>query len=530
MRRLPLALALSACQDAVVVDVDVEHASEGPLQTLVCVERRKVDVLLIVEDSPAMAEEQSLLPEVGHVLAKYLECFHDTDWRVAVTTANVAGPHCPAAGDGGRFITAPCRARLDEFVDAARDYDARPLCLEACPYDALDTLPTELAGSAGPAPRPWLESVSGVTNLDPGVDVDAGLPCLALQGVDGCTFAAPLEAMARALTAALDPSAPEFGFLREDAQLVVAFVSATPDCSVNPEFAEIFAPDGDRRFWSDPSRATPGVCWNAGVRCVGDGPDLSSCAPESWNMSGSPGAPPADAVLTPVARYVDMLRDLVTSGHTTGVAVTVLGGVPLDYQDGAAEIEYSRACAPGLVAELGICPGCGEDSRAGAPPVRLQALVDAFLGGADRRMASICASWPGGLWEPLTQKLNCPYCPDPLGCLDTCAADTDPSTPTVEPRCEVAEVLADGTKRIFPACELGEVDGRPEYVLPSGADACHIIRGDDPRPECFEHGSNVDVALLSWDQPPDGACVTIQCTPSRDPARDCPYLETHVQN
>jgi hypothetical protein len=480
-----------------------------------------------------MAEEQSLMPEVGRVLVDHLDFFRDTDWRVAVTTASRARPPCPT-GRCGRLVTAPCRARLDEFVDAARDFDARPLCLEACPYDALETLPTPLPGLGGPNPRPWIESVSGVTNLAPGVDATAAVTCLALQGVDGDTFAAPLEAMAQTIQAMLDPTEPEFGFIREDAELLIAFVSVTPDCSVTPGSDEIFDPDGDRGFWSDPSRATPGICWNAGVRCVGDGPEPSSCVPESWDMSGSPGASEADAVLVPVARYIDLLRDLVTHGHTRGVAVTVLGGVPLDYQAGPAEIEYSQACAPELVAELGICPGCSENSRAGAPPVRLQALVDAFIVGDDRGIASVCSSWPGGLWQPLAQKLNCPYCPDPPRCIDTCAEDTDPATAIVEPRCEIAEVQADGAKRLLPACALGEVDGRPEYVLPTGVDACHIIRTDveeatpserdDPRGECQEHGSNVDVALLSRDQPRDGACVTIRCSPSRDPARDCPFL------
>ncbi|MFY0534049.1 hypothetical protein [Nannocystis pusilla] len=270
--------------------------------------------------------------------------------------------------------------------------------------------------------------------------------------------------MELALTRALDPADPAYGFLRSDAQLAVAFIGVTADCSVAPAHVGIFDPDGDRRFWSDPTQPTPGVCWNAGVRCSGTAPEFSTCAPESWDMSGEPGASAGNAVLLPVERTVALLDALVQTGSTAGVVVTARGGVPVGYDTGGVVVRYSTSCTPDTTTADGICPGCMSEHGAGTPPVRVAAVAQAFAPEGEPGVASICSDEPAGLWVPLASRLEGQIRP---ACVTACVADTDPATAVLDPRCEVVELVHGEEPTPVPRCDTQIVDGEAVYTAPT---------------------------------------------------------------
>lgn len=500
-------LALLACESAGVTAPDPDDATEG-WQTLACVERRKLDVLLIVEDSPAMAEEQPQVAEAARVLVDIVESEGDTDLRLAVTNTHVNAPHCPVRPGDGVLRSTSCRARLTGFADDG-------VCLAECALDG------QLAAA------PWLELTSGRTNLDDGVDLGDAAACLAIQGLGGCELPSPLAAMELALARALDPADPAYGFLRPDAELVVAFIGVTADCSATDP--GIFDPNGDRRFWTDPARPTPGACWNAGVRCSGAPPELTACAPESWDMSGQPGADADAAVLLPVDHAVARLTALVQAGSTAGVTVTALGGVPVGYESGAVALRYSTSCPSDTLTEDGICPGCASERGAGTPPVRVAAVAQAFAPPGEPRVASVCGGDPALMWAPAADRLREQIVP---ACLDACVADTDPTTAALEPECEVVEAVPGEEPAVVPPCEARVVDGAPVYAVPDGHALCHAVLGDrdgrTPTPlddlsyECADAGRNAELRLVRTAPPRDGACISVHCRPSADPAADCP--------
>lgn len=215
---------------------------------------------------------------------------------------------------------------------------------------------------------------------------------------------------------------------------------------------------------------------------------------------------------------------MVEEGRTAGIAVTALAGVPVGYLFGGEDIPYSQSCPPEQVAADGICPGCASEQGAGAPPVRVAALVDAFRPDDDRTIASICGGDPTPLWAPLAETL--------LGkiavmCVEACAADADPATAAFEPTCEVVEALPGEQPKPVPPCLVREVNGTPTYEVPDGETRCHALATDrtaltpspldDVAPECDAEGRNVEVRIIRSARPLDGARLSIRCAPSDRP-------------
>lgn len=461
---------------------------DDPPQPLMCVERNQVDVLFVLEDGPAAAASQDAMRIAALVLGDVVAEARDYDLRVAFTGASVPGPQCDGAdGDDGALQILPCRARPGDFVDPA----AAATCESTCPHDQLEILPTTIAGSPAAAPRPWLESITEVTNTT--VPLREALACVAPAGDAGCRFPAPLAAMRRALDRTRDPADPAFGFLRPAAHLVVVFVAVSPDCSASPGAAAIFAPDSP--FLSDPMTPTPGLCWNAGVACTGDAPTFTTCDPAHFALDGTPGATPDAAVLVPVDDYKNYLQALVDDGLVASARVQALAGVPTGYP--GQPILYSQACDPAELAAAAICPGCTGMDQSPAPPVRLRALAEAFRGGADDpRLTSLCGD-PSELWIDYVglDKLQ-------LHCVDDC--------PVGECRV-VTETLPGGDPMVLPACE-GTLD--TELVPPPGSESCFaLITGDLLSPECEDDGHTGEVFHVRSSFAPHGTCTATECTP-----------------
>jgi hypothetical protein len=489
-----------------------------------------VDILFVIDDSGSMAQEQNRLARDFAAFVAVLERPEvAANYRIGITTTDDGNPWCTdTTPPHGALQLASCRGRPEEFVLEGVGIPTIPeACVDTCPeaLTELETLPSPIAGSTGNlAPRPWLERTEGRTNLREGLDVVQAFGCVGPQGIRGCGFESPLEAMWKALTRAQAEGNPDFGFMRERAILSIVHLTDEEDCSPNPEFESIFLPEGDRVFWSDPAAEAPtsALCWNAGVACEGAGP--YECRPVDRDVDGNEvAAADADerAVLRPVSHYVDFLQEIENHKQTftpdQQLLVSLIAGVgsggAVTYQDGA-DPQFQR--------DFGMGPGCVGEGGAAVPPVRLRALAEAFAVGGQPSMVSVCDDDYAPALAAIAEAISAQIKP---ACFPGCVADTDPSTPAVlDPACTITQEWprGDGTyvETEVPACEA---DG----VVPEGADACYVTLTGGERGEfCRDAGFNLELRLVRREGVPAPAdtIVFADCEPSDDAATDCPEL------
>jgi hypothetical protein len=286
-----------------------------------------IDVLIVVDDSATMAQEQAHVAANFGPIVDALEGLVDAGGNpvepsvnVMFTTTDVGHPLCADGGAPARRgapVRDGCNSRIASFTDGA--IDVQSACTDVCPVDVVPTDPFVHFDIAG-------------TNVPDGTPAQA-LSCLGPQGIHGCAYASPLEAM----LLALDPTAcwndptqpgcaddPQWGdkpFLRDEAALAIIIISDGTECSVDAPGGETYFTDDDVYWEIHPDTGTsapsPAVCWNAGVAC--DGPDETG----AWSGCMSIDNP----VLHPTDRYVDALREL---DEVSGRYVWMIGvlGVP----------------------------------------------------------------------------------------------------------------------------------------------------------------------------------------------------------
>jgi hypothetical protein len=504
----------------------------------------KVDVLLVVDDSPSMAQEQKTLAANFWAFIDILESENvRADYRIAVTTTDVGNPMCdPEAAEEGAFVATSCRQRLDGFVAEAsieeEAVDAREAgCLAVCDHDEIDLLPTTTAYDQELRPRPWIQNDQIDTNVPAGLSRQEALACLGPQGVGGCPFESPLEAAYRALRRSYDANDPAYGFLRKDAILFIIIITDEADGSVRAEHGDIFLPEGSRVFWSDPSldQPTSAVAWNAGVECSGGPGTYDECHACDHGPDGSPcGA--EDAVLHPLSRYIDFVQDIEAAKQVINpyrqVGVSVVTGVPLGYEDGK-DILYADAEAPEEQLAFGIGAGCESTAGRGHPPARLREFAKAFEVGGDRNLFSICADDYTAALDPIAQTISDVVRP---ACFPHCALDTDPATPDLDPECVVEQTLPakyDYEQSVVPACVVDSEAGRWDFPRPSD-NVCYRWLTDNDTPvdlddisaECFDEGWNLELIIERREgfPVPVGTCVEATCLLSQHPEIDCPLL------
>jgi hypothetical protein len=337
-----------------------------------------VDILFVIDNSGSMAQVQErLVDSIASLVDPLIAA--DLDLRIAVTTTDTGNPRCPAATyapENGAFVAESCRPRVDQGEFAFADLDFSGACLDHCAHDTIAFAPTTTELDAAAAPRAWIEWGDGAGNID--VPLAEALPCLLPQGVAGCGFESPLEAMYLALAKAGSPGEPNWGFLRTHAHLLVILVTDETDCSFAPDAAEIFI--DNKVFWSSPDDPAPtsAVCWRAGVQCTG-GPGLyDDCAPVDRGLDGEPTAAADEAVLQPLARYQGILdgiqADKAAAGSVGKVQLAAIAGVPVGYGVGVPLVFADGN--PDEQTNFGIGPGCEGDEVVAVPPLRIRELVE----------------------------------------------------------------------------------------------------------------------------------------------------------
>jgi hypothetical protein len=358
-----------------------------------------IDILFVIDNSGSMGEEQSqLVSAIGSMVAAL--DLAGMDWRIGVTTTDNGNPWCPTGTttpEGGKLVASSCRSRLGDFLfsDAVDVQDIA--CNDVCAHENVQMASTVIDGMVVEDAGPWVQRIDGLANTftiegDEAVALDPveALRCILPQGVNGCGFESQLESMRLAVARSEDVNEDQFGFLREGAQLAVVIISDETDCSYNQQADHIFAQDGDKTFWTDPNSSFPtsGVCWNAGMECIGEGPEYEDCVARNKDDVGNilPDGNDPNAVLHPIARYTETLTALEQAKKaidpTADVMVFGVVGVQLD-----GSLHFADSDDPTYQDSFGIGAGCtGDANVSAAPPGRMRDVIAEF----DGTLHSIC--------------------------------------------------------------------------------------------------------------------------------------------
>ncbi len=181
----------------------------------------KVDFLFMVDDSNSMAAMQDVLARSfvnlhKFLLAKVTAEGRTVDVNLGVVTSDYGAGTTGAPGcqpsPGGKA------GRLQAIGAGAKQG-----CLPPVGANFIHAV-------FAPNPNGW-DPKDGENNLPPGQDFEATFACMSAVGAQGCGFEHQLESV----HAALHNNIPENkGFLRDDALLVVVFVTNEDDASASP--------------------------------------------------------------------------------------------------------------------------------------------------------------------------------------------------------------------------------------------------------------------------------------------------------
>lgn len=484
--------------------VDREHTEAAPIV--------RVDLLLVIDNSGSMGAKQARLARDLSALLSLLDA-HQASYRIGITTTDNGNPWCPAGTttpERGRMVLSACGTRLSDFLfnDAvdARDIACNDIC--ALKGVALEVLPTTTQIDAQPNVRPWLQKGPEGQNLPASTSLVDAAKCFVPQGINGCGFESPLEAMYLALTRAATPDEPAHGFVRDDANLVVLFFTDEVDCSHNEDWKAIFAPDGNRVFWSDATAAFPtsAVCWNAGVRCTGDPSGYVDCTAADLDVNGNAASEESAAVLHPLSRYLGLLQSLESRKKQVDPALEVRVGLFAGFSpDGSVFYADVGATDPQFQGSFGIGPGCATVSEVAVPPVRLRQIQNAFPGAT----GSICAA---DLTPPLTALGNRILGAPQYFCFPECVVDVNPQTGALDPGCIVTEIHSTQQETTLPECSR-DLDGSylidsttGTHGVPAGHEACFVLRtdagavttdpSDDAAEHCLRQDRNLEIVIV----------------------------------
>lgn len=486
----PLALlSLVGCNDHPLKPICYGHWSETTTQVSLD-SRRKVDILFVIDDSGSMGEEQGALAANFSALVEQLESLEvGADYRIGITTTD--NPSCDHDDtELGALKMRTCLSHIGDFVSPTGDDRRDEACRSQCPaeLEGLAPVPTALQDGGPLAPRPWLERNDISSNVPEGVTTAQALACWGPQGLMGCGYEAPLEAVLAAFAHSEDDDDPAAGFLRDDALLQVVIVTDEVDCSIAPGGEAAFDPDGSRTLWGNfpGDRAPSAVCWRAGMACQTLPDGRTECVPADIDSEGRPTTPD-DAVLFPVSRYIEALQELDARKRAhmgtddAQVLLSVIAGVPQGW-DGAP-LDYGPGDDQDFYDNFGVGAGCRSDMGEAVPAARILSVAGE-LGEAN--VFSIC----DGDYRPalqaiggrLVEQLSRPTCIEPGREL---IGDDQIDGCWVERR-------VGDTVLPVPSCDR-TADG---WALGAGQTLCSYLVTDELNPRCIDEGSDIEQRYL----------------------------------
>lgn len=394
--RIALLALLSACQygqycegDWAAVPAETKPSTRQArvVAQVLPVESKAVDILFVIDDSGSMTDQQAQLgiwsKEMFSVLSGDGEL---PDLHIGVTSSSVAipGPMGCENGTGGMLTTGAVVAS-DRF----------------------------LSDVAGPEGR--------VRNYE-GTLTDA-FAKMARVGDAGCGYEQPFKAARLALASE--------GFLRDDALLLVVFVTDEDDCSsADPAFYA--DPYGDA--CSDMGPMTSYRCFEHGVECAdGKGSrefgERTNCRPSSNGR-----------YIESVPGFAQELKKL--KPHPAQTLVAGIYGKPNGvFAIPDETVELANGYQTPRLAD--VCGGNGVEGTGATPAIRMNALLAEFGGRASQ--SSICESELS--WAMRDVGLVAREAATRSHCLRGALVDTDAVAPGVQPACKVTATTNTGTSR-----------------------------------------------------------------------------------
>ncbi|GAB4202357.1 MAG: hypothetical protein OHK0013_15520 [Sandaracinaceae bacterium] len=342
----------------------------------------ELDLLLMVDSSGSMAEEQALLreqlPRLVRVLASGDRDGDGVQDFPALSSVQI-GVITPDLGSGSDASVPTCAPGWGEdglLRTRARSGD--PAC-DGIPMNGI--LRYE---ESDPAPLDSFVTHAG---------------CLADVGTDGCGFEQPLEAMLLALS----PSAPtdytaagwsppifpdgrtghgdgaHAGFVRSGSMLAIVHVTDEDDLSALD--TGVFDPS-DPRFVETP-----------------------------LNLRGYLQSDPAMGIVHPVSRYVDGLAGL--RAQSADLIFGLVAGVPSGVIEDPASVDYAALLGHAAMrpvvnaAGTGLEPSCASINGVAFPPTRLvETASELDARGAGTVVASICDPSFDALLDGLIERIS----------------------------------------------------------------------------------------------------------------------------
>ena len=376
----------------------------------------QIDLLFVIDNSGTMGEEQVNLSANFPLLIQKLQSLTDSeglplnpDVNIMVTTTDLGHPQCtPFQPDGyepakGAPQNEACINRLDDFTGLGNNPPSFPeACTSGCP---VAVAPID----------PFIHFEGNSTNV-PGNNVEGALSCIGPQGINGCGYEAPLEAMLQAVNPGAAWNKGSKPFLRDGAVLAIAIITDEADCSVrSPDGYAYFTDEAMNTYWEinpdtgTKTQATSAVCWNAGVDC--GAPDANGVYADCSSID--------TGVLHPLSRYLNYLQNELIAKENKEVIMLGILGVPLvtahnpnppfePIAGGVEDLVYRQwkdgtypagdilpgdnSTAAKKEFEFGIGPGCiGENGMGGftgqaIPPVRIKEVCEALNDEANEKI------------------------------------------------------------------------------------------------------------------------------------------------
>jgi hypothetical protein len=315
----------------------------------------KVDILFMIDNSPGEPYKKELadrFPALIKALDGAAALGLKASYHIGVVTSDLgAGPYtlnegqCHPGGDGGKLQTGPAAgSTLPPGVD--------------CQSFSL----------SGGVRYIDYDQIAGTTNVVGVPDLATAYGCMAAVGDAGCGFEHQLESTYRALHDGIPENA---GFLRDDALLVVYFVTDEDDCSAPPD-GDLFdpSPDGVAKYGTLHSFR----CTEFGITCSNPPAPLSG-SPMGPSNNCRPLAQSEGGQLFDVQRYIDFFARP--------------GGVKADPSD----VILGSISAPGLPIGVTTTMPCADQTNTPSCPVLDHSCVSPtnpqFFGDPALRLATV---------------------------------------------------------------------------------------------------------------------------------------------
>jgi hypothetical protein len=264
-------------------------------------------------------------------------------------------------------------------------------------------------------------------------DISDAFKCIAALGDTGCGF----EGQLKSVRLALDGSNPvNDGFLRPEAFLAVILITNEDDCSLPNDSTLV---DPAQNLMTDPLGPLDSFrCNEFGHLCNINGTLQPPPRGAATNLQDCVSNDTATGKLTKVGDEVAFLRSL--KEDPTQIFVAAITGPPTPY---SIEMLPESTVNPMLVPTMSH--SCTETTGEYADPaVRIAQWVDAF--GDHGLRDTICADSFAPALQSIADALIVV-----LGnqCIAGSLVDTDPSTATPDPQCQVSDSYLDDQKHVI---------------------------------------------------------------------------------